>query len=338
MSASSYDPEILEALAEFIYENAKHTIYEDSNNNSPDGEKKLDAVVLTGDLATTGTTADIEQVSKFLGARSNPRLPHKSDEEEYRGATLSAVKVPILCLPGNHDRFIPTREIYDKKYPIFFRPGGTNFDRQLIDYRQKPIQEIEISSDVSTNRELKVVILAADFSLESFEDHEGIYGWLAQGRAYSDKRRQLVERTEELRGTKHEHELLCVIWAMHFPPYYPRYPSYGRLIGEEKIIREANRTGVSAILAGHTHEQLTYRHPGWGFWVLCSGTTTQHEPLTIAQPYTADVKDGNFFQIISITADEAGRIKLSSKDYRYSDSGDGSFPRLLTWMELPSPN
>jgi len=338
MAASSYDPEILEALAEFIYQNARSKLDENGDSIVEDGEDKLDAVVLTGDLATTGTSDDIERVSKFLRARSSSKCPHKSDESDYRGATLSAVKLPILCLPGNHDRFIPTRDRYKKIYPKFYEPGGTNFDRQLFDYGHQPVQGIEVPATLSNKKKLRVVILGADFSLETFDDHEGLYGWLAQGKAYSDKRRELALQTEKLRNERKDNEVLCVLWAMHFPPGFPRYPDHGRLLREEKVIGHANRTGVRAILAGHTHEQITYRNPGSAFWVFCCGTTTQHEPQSMSQGlYSPDLSTGNFFQIITVTADDTGRVEVFGRDYRYSDCGAQSGPRLMQWIELPSP-
>ena len=117
---------------------------------------------------------------------------------------------------------------------------------------------------------------------------------------------------------------------MHFPPKFPHSPDHSRLLGEDNVVRAANRTGVRAILAGHTHEQSTYRGPGMNFWVYCCGTTTQHEPLTMTQ---RDGERGNFFQIITVTGDANGQINISGKDYRYGEDGTGNnFPRLMQWL------
>ena len=335
MYVSSCDEQILEDLAEFIYENVRRKL-DDGIEITEDGEEKLDAVVLTGDLATTGSTDDIEQVGKFLRAKFNPRNPHKGDEDDYRGATLSAVKVPVLYLPGNHDRYVFSREWYGFS-PKFYTPGGTEFDRLLLDYRQDHIQRIELPAEVSKDKKLRVVILAADFTLDNFDDHEGFLGWLAQGKAYSNLRRELREETERLREEKTEDEILCVLWAVHFPPDYPGCPNESRLLGDEKFIQAANTAGVSAILAGHTHKHLNYRQPSMTFKVFCCGTTTQHEPQAmVGGRDESDVRKGNLFQIITVTADEAGSVKLSAKDYRYAGFGRQSNRRDIPWVELPS--
>jgi 3',5'-cyclic AMP phosphodiesterase CpdA len=338
MAVSSYDPEILESLAEFIYENAKLKLDDDGSEIAEEGEEKLDAVLLTGDLATTGRRDDIERVSKFLRAKFNAKYPHRSDEDDYRGATLSAVKIPVLFLPGNHDRFVPTREMYERVYPKFFTPGGIEFDQLLFDYRRQPLREIELSSKVSEGKNLRVVLLAADFTLEHFDDHEGLYGWLAQGKVYSDIRQRMIARTEQLREQKKDDEILCVLWAVHFPPDYPGNPDHSKLIGDGKLISGANQAGVRAVLAGHTHEQLRYRNPGMSFEVFCCGTTTQHEPQAVTEARDGpDARRGNLFQIITITAGAAGNVAITSKDYRYSSVAEAGGPRLLRWAEVPSP-
>ena len=332
MAASSYDPETLQALAEFIYNNANKKLDSQNNEIFEPGEDKLDAFVLTGDLATTGSYDDIKLVADFLRSPASFKCRYKSAEQHYRGPTLSAVKIPILCLPGNHDRFIGTHDFY-KLLPIVFQPGSDEFDKQLYDYRLSPIRELELSTPITPAKTLRVVVLAVDFTLEDFDGCIGEFGWLAQGRAYTDRRRSLARRTEELHDTRGNDELLCVIWAMHFPPKFPHYPDHGRLLGEEAVVNAVNRTGVKAIIAGHTHEQSTYRNPGMRFWVYCCGTTTQYEPLAMTHK---DGERGNFFQIITVTADPNGKISISGKDYRYGDASSGNqFPRLMQWLPVP---
>jgi 3',5'-cyclic AMP phosphodiesterase CpdA len=329
MAASSYDPETLQALAEFIYNNSRSKLDEAGKEIFETGENKLDAVVFTGDLATTGSYDDIKLVANFLRSSSSPKCPYKSADKYYRGPTLSAVKIPILCLPGNHDRFIGLHDFH-RKLPIVFQPGSEEFDKQLTDYRSSRLRELELSTSVAHDKTLRVVVMAIDFTLEDLYDCKGDFGWLAQGRAYTDRRKLLGDRADELQKTKRDDEYLCIIWAMHFPPRFPHYPDHSRLLGEENVIRAANRTGVRAIIAGHTHEQSTYRNPGMDFWVYCCGTTTQYQPLAKTQ---IDGERGNFFQIITVTCDTNGQIDISGKDYRYGDAGAGNnFPRLMQWL------
>jgi 3',5'-cyclic AMP phosphodiesterase CpdA len=337
MSASSYDPETLEALAEFIYENAKRKLDAGGNEITEEGDGKLDAVVITGDLATTGSTDDVEMVSKFLRATFNPRHPHRSRESDYRGATLSAVRVPVLCLPGNHDRFVPTHERYMEIFPIFFKPGGTEFDLLVADYSQGVVHSIELTDELSHGRRLRVVVLAADLTLGHFDDHTRLFGWLAQGKAHVHVCRRLVAMTERLREQKKEDEVLCVLWAIHFPPDFPGVHDHSRLISERKLIKAANRAGVHAVLAGHTHQQLTYHNPSMSFKVFCCGTTTQHEPrASVGGGDERDATKGNFFQIITVTADGADRVELSTRDYRFTSAGGQGWPGHMRWSEDPS--
>lgn len=323
MAVSSYDPETLRALAKFIYDHARAKEDEEGNKIIESGEDKLDAVVLTGDLATTGSHDDIELVAKFLRSPASYKCRYKSAERHYRGPTLSAVKIPIICLPGNHDRFLGLDD---------FKPGSDEFDKQLFDYRDPPFREHELTAPITGGKQLRVVVLAVDFTLEQSYHCQGEFGWLAQGCAYTDRRKALANRTEKIKNTAGDDELLCIIWAMHFPPMFPHYPHHSRLLAEENVVRAANRTGVKAILAGHTHVQSTYRYPGMGFWVYCCGTTTQYEPLAMTQK---DGERGNYFQIITITADANGQINISGKDYRYGEKGTGNnFPRLMEWLPV----
>lgn len=75
LSASSYEPEVLDALAEYIYKNAIRK-NDGQGNLIEDSEGNLDAVILTGDLATTGEKDDILQTRKFLQGTPNEKRPY----------------------------------------------------------------------------------------------------------------------------------------------------------------------------------------------------------------------------------------------------------------------
>lgn len=337
MAASSYSPEILEALCEFIYDNARRKMTEIGQVVSLQ-ENKLDAVLLTGDLATTGKEDDIKRARNFLRATFNPKYPHKSRETSYRGGTLSAVKIPIIHLPGNHDRYVPTRGIYLGKFMRFFNPNGGNYDLLLSNYRQDTVQKSILPRDISQDKKLRVVILTADFTLQDFADHEGHFGWIAQGKVYSDIRKKLVHLTEDEISQKPSKDVLCILWAMHFPPIYPGGKDHSKLLNADKLIEEANRLGVKAILAGHTHQQLNYDNPAIAFKVICCGTTTQCEPRTMAGgPDQHDPLKGNHFQIISITADANDNLNLHTSHYRYDAQKDKFGTNFMSWQNYVPP-
>lgn len=351
MAASSYDPEILRALAEFIYRRARRKL-------DPDGKEiyledaDLDAVILTGDLATTGAEDDILQVRNFLSSPFNPKYPHKSRDAHYRGATLSAVKIPVVILPGNHDRYVPTRELttvlLDKLYifPKYFNVGGRKFDEHLSDFISEPVQPAEIERVCIGGKIIRIVILSADFTLRNFDEHKGFLGWLAQGKVHRRVLRKLSAMTQSLVDNKKEDEIIHILWACHFPPRFPRIETHSKLLGEDLLLKEANKLGVKAILAGHTHHQLKYNTPSMNrdLEVLCCGTTTQHEPQSMPGGIDEEnTEAGNFFQILEIKVDEDGFFQINVEHYRYSSIGGRSnflmghqvAPNLLFWERSP---
>ena len=226
-------------------------------------------------------------------------------------------------LPGNHDRFEPNKgwiKSHGLVFPRFFDPGGTEFDR-LVNFTTTPAMYLGAMPDWSTGvAPLRVVVLAADFSLKQLGHHVGLYGWLAQGRIYDSILDELVRKTED-QIAKHKdlgHGLFTILWVVHFPPAFPHISSTNRLIDEEKLIERAKELEVTAILAGHTHEQVHYRKPGMNFDVLCCGTSTQHVP-----PNTSG---RNRFQIIDIMGDESTKVKIKVENYKYMRANQDPVP------------
>jgi 3',5'-cyclic AMP phosphodiesterase CpdA len=335
MTASSYSPQLLKYLAHFIYYQARRKVTEDGLLIEQEGPEKIDAVILTGDLATTGNLNDIQKVKRFLTADFNPKYPYISRRQE---ATLSALKIPVWYFPGNHDRFVPTREwvwINKLPFPKFFDPGGLEFDKELSNFSLEPAQVLgEILPYGATTSSLRIIVLAADFNLRRFGDHEGFYGWLAQGKVYDDILKSLIQKTEEevSRHSVSSRAGLCPLWAVHFPPAFPHINKASRLIWEEKLLEGAKRCGVKAILAGHTHEQVQYRKPSMDCDVLCCGTTTQYEPVVLKynQP---PVSGGNRFQIIVVTVDSSNNIQISIENYRYKRVGEDHVSKPYFYKE-----
>lgn len=331
--ASSYSSEPLLALSKFIYQNGRRK----SAGEGAQSADALDAVILTGDIATTGEIEDIEQAARFLKARANPRIPYKAVEEEYRGATLSRAGIPIIVLPGNHDRYEETWE-WRGKVPIVFKPAGTNFDKVIANYAapKKPVFAKLLSTPIDNSRNLRVVLICADFSLQDISDaDENTHmGWLAQGKVYSDIRKRLVDKTIEVTNVTPESDVLCVLWAVHFPPFFPGVKKHSQLLGEQALINLANDLEVRGILAGHTHQQLQYQTPGMRFFGLCCGTTTQCEPQAlIGGLQQHNVRAGNHFQILNISAEPTSPLSLTVEHYRYSATTDDG-PAVYEWQRV----
>jgi len=333
--ASSFDTQILEHLAEFIVTNVKHLqpgatrITEDfaRQRNIVYLTEKLDAIVFTGDLATTGLKGDLERVGLFLRADYAPNSPHRPRDTDPDIPTLASLKTPIVCLPGNHDRYwLPLG------LPSYF-PGGKVFDTEVLDYRKEPVKRFEIPP----NGNLQVVIFAADFTLKRWHHSRHGVGWIAQGRVYHGKgstlEKLVAQTATEIAGAKSGTHL-CILWALHFPPEFPEQSRLNMLIDEEKLLKKADELGVHGILSGHTHFQKKYRDTDPAKCpVFCCGTTTQHEPVTSVNEH---LPPGNFFQILTVSVDSMGAIDITRDEYRYGVTAEKAGTTESHWYQLES--
>ena len=249
--ASSFDSQLLDCLCNFIEEE----------------EPNLDAILITGDLATTGFEKDLAKGLRFL-----------------EGPSQSISKVPFhkkLILPGNHDRFAYTDDGF------LYAPGGALFDTAFSNYWSNPV----MAYDPLRNGDLSVVIVAADFGLQSKKDCTfplAKVSRLSQGKVYPEILAELVRQTEEKKAEEKDRGYIpVVLWAIHFPPFFVEdtgwighlmYKLTKNLLLEKSLAREARKQQVHAILAGHTHEAQQYLTKKYGVKVLCAGSATQDDP------------------------------------------------------------
>jgi 3',5'-cyclic AMP phosphodiesterase CpdA len=274
MLASSYDSGILLHLARFAYQQAQKGM--------------LDAILLTGDISTTGSREDLQKSVDFIHEPAEHGLGWQNAMGQAR---LADVGVPVWLLPGNHDRYETTFYGYV--------PGGNEFDDVFQNDWQGPV----MCYDPITKSGLTVTVIAADFNLKRSRDSERILGWLAQGKVYDEILNELEATTKGLPRYARQ----CVIWAMHFPPAYPKVSPYLELLDSELLILRANDCGIKAVLAGHTHDAVKYRRPNMKFDVFCAGTVSQ-----------AFAPEGNHFRIIEINSDGAGNVSINSEEYRFN--------------------
>jgi len=274
MLASSHDPSILLSFAKFVYQQSR--------------KGSLDAVLLSGDISTTGAREDLDQAFDFIHAPVEPGLGWQDAAGKAR---LSEVNTLVWLLPGNHDR-------YETSF-YGYTPGGVEFDEVFKSDWQGPVQTYELLIKAG----LTVTLVAADFNLIRARDSERLLGWLAQGNVYPDILNKLEDATNKLP----EHARQCVIWAVHFPPAFPRVSPYLQLIDGDLLTHRANSCGVKAVLAGHTHDAVKYRRPNMTFDVFCAGTASQ-----------AFSPEGNHFRIIEVNSDNAGRVTINTEEYRFN--------------------
>ncbi len=273
MLASSHDPAILQRLASFVYKQSATGL--------------LDAVILTGDIATTGATKDLEKAFEFIHAPADPRVPTQSASQKGK-ATLAGASKPVWLLPGNHDR-------YQRSIRGGYVPGGVEFDRVFQSDWQGPVQRFPSISKAG----LTVTVIGADLNLQTHRQSDRKLGWLGQGLA-DPFLNQLEAATKQLSAADRQ----CVIWAVHFPPLYPNISSYLKLLDDDLLVARANACGVKAVLSGHTHSAVKYRKSPMKFDVFCAGTVSQ-----------SFAPEGNQFQIIEVSSDASGNINITNEEY-----------------------
>lgn len=316
--ASSYDVSILKRFAEFVHMEVEN--------------ERLDGVIITGDVATSGDVRDIDRVDKVFNQASDPELPFLGAFSQQ--ASLAFITPPAIFLKffaGNHDRFVRSNALGRTKWwrvPLLFwkvfDAGGKEFDRIRFNndpaHKTLPVEVFHTQKRQPNGRMLTVWILMADFTLKTFDEHEKIFGWLAQGKVDDDTLKVLVAQTKIVKENTDANTDQCILWACHFPPFFPGVKRSGRLLGGENLIKDANDLGVKAILTGHTHEQLKYSKPGMTE-ILCCGTTTQFEPGSMpGGKFEEDLTRGNLLQVLEIDLDGNGKVSLDVENYRYMHS------------------
>jgi len=276
--ASSFDPAILMSFADSVRKKA--------------ASGSIDAVILTGDLATTGSAADIHEAYEFLHAPSDPRNPIENANAKAK-ATLSKVNVPVWIIPGNHDHF-----------GAGYLPDRNEFARTFITEWAGPVK----SFPTLKKSGLAVTIIGADLSLNSWKASRWRrFGWFGQGRADEKILDELEKQTKLVPQVPGG----CIIWAVHFPPI-PKISRSLELLDRDLLVSRANKCGVKAILAGHTHEPRDHKDPGMNFTVYCGGTVSQ-----------AFSPKGHHFRIIEAYLDEYGVVKINVEDYLLSGYARG---------------
>lgn len=290
--AASYSRQNLRALIRFIRENRKQT----------------DAVVVTGDIATTGLDFDLEPARNFIAGDPDLDPDLKLVEptlENFFG------KEHLLILPGNHDRY----QIFEFFGSMIGRrvgyfPGNNLFDTEFEDYWENYVRRMVLTRD-----NLAVGVFAADFNLQSFMHCRPFspHNWYAQGKVYGKILDDLVEATKKFKDDPEFSEFSdkFIIWAVHFPPV-DGIAIHSSLLEKERLVEAAlsNECGVSLILAGHIHSpQLFDLSPD--LKVLTTGSTTQHY-----------APDGNFCHLISVE-NNAGNYHVERRCYKLEKDDAG---------------
>jgi len=224
----------------------------------------LDTILVTGDLATSGKVEDLSRALRFFD--SDPIIDSVwfSSPSQGLAATLQREGVPIVLMPGNHDR-------YQERPP--FLPGNRAFDAVFREYwnaGQGVQTQIILEGKTGNNR---LAVISADCTLMSKGDATLPFGHLGQGKVRSVLIDRLKEETELVRESS---KPTAVIWTLHFPPKPAKISARLKLINDDDLLLSAESNGVECILCGHIHRTMQYRdvaHPE--VWVGVAGTACQ---------------------------------------------------------------
>ena len=260
--------------------------------------EELDAIIITGDIATTGSKADVRAAADFI--KGVVPSSWVGSERAFRPLVADFLP-PVILMPGNHDRYEPpslrpqSLEFETAFGPCWdFSPTNTG---QFAHHRFA--HTVEIQKD-----DCSLVICTVDFSLPDLSDalpagKLGL-GYLGQGIV---KRKQnlpyakltpLDELVQQTEWAKENIENCSVVWCVHFPPAFPSIASDMQLIDEHYLIDAAEELGIKIILSGHTHVYRSYLARS-GLRVICCGTTTAKSTSSGHQYLRLEIDTNNMF-------------------------------------------
>ncbi len=224
-SMTSHDPKCFRALMDALTGQNRYT------------SAGYDGYIVTGDLATTGSSADMAAAAGML----------RREHGVAGGETFDAPKLPnekVVLLPGNHDRY------YGRK----LGPTSTEFEQQHnFGFNWSLGNPLAGDSRPDVNHKVlramsgaQLAVVCGDFSF--LTPSVQWIKMLGRGRARQETLERMVAQT-----TQYQEKSIPVVWAVHFPPVKRGVQSALRLERHEEVIRAAARCGVQIVFCGHTH-------------------------------------------------------------------------------------
>lgn len=273
---SSYRPIVAEQVARFAHYN----------------RDKFDGIVCTGDLSTTGLSADLSSALHYFAR--DPQWGQFLEQQIYD--PLNDLGRSLVLMPGNHDRYKDGAGA----------AGGVTFD--LVFDRFWPAPEKQrVTWDVLQRDDGGLAIIAADFALNANSDvtetgpskQFKIWG---QGKCHDAVLAELEGTTVELRQN---YPKLAVVWAIHFPPAGVTPDNHLALRECEKLKEAVDRRSIGLLLTGHLHRKL--EHELSGCRLLGAGSCC-----------AVDFESYHWIHIVNIETHDGVITGLSRDDYKYS--------------------
>lgn len=258
---------------------------------------KIDSILITGDLATTGGRQDLQASAQFILGEGNGSV----GDGESKATSLADYGLPIVLLPGNHDRLELLR----------LSPCGTNFDQAYSSHwpARQGVQHLHLN-----NGNFFLDVVCADLTLHSKQHATGgPWSPLGQGRVYPE----ILSALEELTATVSGERAQPPIWAVHFPPGFPEEDLDLELVYWRELLEAADRLSVPFVLCGHRHSPRNYLAEGFPRTrILCAGTASQ---CTIDEPNWA-------LHLRTFSADHLGSLECQSIDYLWNSNIEDFWP------------
>jgi predicted phosphodiesterase len=219
-------------------------------------------LIISGDLAASGIEDDLKVALAFI--EGTPRSTQMFFVTSDVTPTIAVAELPVLIVPGNHDRF---QDNYGKS-------GGTYFDAIFRVYWGDPNPSIRhrVIEDPAT--EVKLGFVSADFCLSSDSDatkpiHINRFG---QGKVYQPVLDGLATRTTHLRK---KYDGIGIVWVIHFPPCATDNEDPAlELLDRSKVMSAAAANDIKLILAGHIHRPVLVQQQN--VTVACAGTAAAY--------------------------------------------------------------
>lgn len=267
---------------------------------------EIDALIISGDLATTGRDDDLNVAINSL----NGQFP-SSWGAFPRQAGILSMDFPTIIIPGNHDRYKVTTGL----------PGNYRFESIFGKYWDagQGISSSEfggnyVRSTVLRKGQETLIICCADFTLYGESDADvSAFSYLGQGVVHSDRLGELQSETQALIGNS-DYSDAAVIWVVHFPPYFKGLDPKLVLRLDERLINAAKAEGVTCILAGHTHNQRCYSVDG--VRIYCAGTVCSVD---------LEYPGRNAFLDLEFEINEGHLVDIVAYDLEYRDDTEDRF-------------
>jgi predicted phosphodiesterase len=251
-----------------------------------DIKNDIHAILITGDLATTGMQPDLDSAKNWIaGSASHKYVPH-----QFGGSStvtcLGDLAGTLILMPGNHDRYQGAAN--DPGSAVFENVFGTHWDLGRGNVMQ-PVNPRIRRADVRSENEA-LIILCADFSLiQKIDATDSLVSYMGQGKAYKNIVDALVAETRTCRETDQN---ACIVWATHFPPQFKHDtvnvgPELA-LINDDVLLDAASKESIKIIFSGHTHVSSVYR-AFRDVYVVCAGTPTSYGRNEIQHSFNAVV-------------------------------------------------